>query len=38
MLEEIVHTISISPQIEKIILVTKEEKAIELEKNSMQKS
>ena len=32
MLEEIVHTISISPQIEKIILVTKEEKAIEIGK------
>ncbi|WP_299293811.1 2-phospho-L-lactate guanylyltransferase [Nitrosopumilus sp.] len=33
MLEEIVQTISISPQIEKIILVTKEEKAIEIGKN-----
>ncbi len=32
MLEEILHTISISPQIEKIILVTKEEKAIEIGK------
>ena len=32
MLEEIVHTISISPQIEKIILVTKEEKAKEIGK------
>jgi 2-phospho-L-lactate guanylyltransferase len=28
MLEEILHTISISPQIEKIVIVTKEEKAI----------
>ncbi|MFQ5782036.1 MAG: 2-phospho-L-lactate guanylyltransferase [Nitrosopumilus sp.] len=32
MLEEILHTISISPQIEKIILVTKEEKAIKIGK------
>jgi len=32
MLEEILHTISISPQIEKIILVTKEKKAIEIGK------
>ena len=32
MLEEIIHTISISPQIEKIIIVTKEEKAIEIGK------
>ena len=32
MLDEIVHTISISPQIEKIILVTKEEKAKEIGK------
>ncbi len=32
MLEEILHIISISPQIEKIILVTKEEKAIEIGK------
>lgn len=32
MLEEILHTLSISPQIEKIILVTKEEKAIEIGK------
>ena len=32
MLEEIVHTISISPQISKIIIVTKEEKAIEIGK------
>jgi 2-phospho-L-lactate guanylyltransferase len=32
MLEEILHTISISPQIEKTILVTKEEKAIEIGK------
>ena len=32
MLEEILHTISISPQIEKIIIVTKEEKAIEIGK------
>ena len=32
MLEEILHTISIYPQIEKIILVTKEEKAIEIGK------
>jgi 2-phospho-L-lactate guanylyltransferase len=30
MLEEILHTISISPQIEKIIMVTKEKKAIEI--------
>ena len=30
MLEEILHTISISPQIEKIIIVTKEKKAIEI--------
>ena len=30
MLEEILHTISISPQIEKIVLVTKEKKAIEI--------
>lgn len=32
MLEEILHTISISPQIEKSIIVTKEEKAIEIGK------
>ena len=32
MLEEILHTISISPQIERIIMVTKEEKAIEIGK------
>jgi len=32
MLEEILHTISISPRIEKIIIVTKEEKAIEIGK------
>jgi 2-phospho-L-lactate guanylyltransferase len=32
MLEEILYTISISPQIEKIIIVTKEEKAIEIAK------
>ncbi len=32
MLEEILHTVSISTQIEKIILVTKEEKAIEIGK------
>ncbi len=32
MLEEILQTISISPQIEKIIMVTKEEKAIEIGK------
>jgi 2-phospho-L-lactate guanylyltransferase len=32
MLEEILHTLSISPQIEKIVIVTKEEKAIELGK------
>ena len=32
MLEEILHTISISPQIEKIIIVTKEKKAIEIGK------
>ena len=32
MLEEILHIISISPQIEKTILVTKEEKAIEIGK------
>jgi len=32
MLEEILHIISISPQIEKIIMVTKEEKAIEIGK------
>ena len=32
MLEEILQTLSISPQIEKIILVTKEEKAIEIGK------
>jgi len=30
MLEEILHTISISPQIEKIVIVTKEEKAIKI--------
>ena len=30
MLEEILHTISISPQIEKIIMVTKEEKAMDI--------
>ena len=32
MLEEVLHTISISPQIEKTILVTKEKKAIEIGK------
>jgi len=32
MLEEILHVISISPQIEKIIIVTKEEKAIAIGK------
>ena len=32
MLEEILHTVSISPQIEKTIIVTKEEKAIEIGK------
>ena len=32
MLEEILHTLSISPQIEKTVLVTKEEKAIEIGK------
>lgn len=32
MLEEILHTVSISPQIEKIIIVTKDEKAIEIGK------
>jgi 2-phospho-L-lactate guanylyltransferase len=32
MLEEILHILSISPQIEKIVIVTKEEKAIELGK------
>ena len=32
MLEEILYTVSISPQIEKIIMVTKEEKAIEIGK------
>ena len=32
MLEEILHTMSISPQIEKTIIVTKEEKAIEIGK------
>ncbi|MBL7002023.1 MAG: 2-phospho-L-lactate guanylyltransferase [Nitrosopumilus sp.] len=32
MLEEILHTVSISPQIEKIIIITKEEKAIEIGK------
>ena len=32
MLEEILYTISISPQIEKIIIVTKEKKAIEIGK------
>jgi 2-phospho-L-lactate guanylyltransferase len=32
MLEEILHILSISPQIEKIVIVTKEEKAIELSK------
>ncbi|NNM36056.1 MAG: 2-phospho-L-lactate guanylyltransferase [Nitrosopumilus sp.] len=32
MLEEILHTLSISPQIEKIVMVTKEEKAIEIGK------
>ena len=32
MLEEILHTLSISPQIEKTVIVTKEEKAIELGK------
>lgn len=30
MLEEIMHTVSISPQIDKVILVTKEQKAIEI--------
>ena len=32
MLEEILHILSISPQIEKTVLVTKEEKAIEIGK------
>ena len=32
MLEEILQTLSISPQIEKIVMVTKEEKAIEIGK------
>lgn len=32
MLDEIIHTLSISPQIEKIIIVTKEEKAIKIGK------
>ena len=32
MLEEILHTLSISPQIEKIVMITKEEKAIEIGK------
>ncbi len=32
MLEEILHTLSISPQIEKTIIVTKEEKALEIGK------
>ncbi len=32
MLEEILHTLSISPQIEKIVMVTKEKKAIEIGK------
>ena len=32
MLEEILHVLSISPQIEKIVVVTKEEKALELAK------
>ena len=32
MLEEILHTLSISPQIEKTVLITKEEKAIEIGK------
>ena len=32
MLEEILHTISISPQIEKIIMITREKKAIEIGK------
>ncbi|HSB83093.1 MAG TPA: 2-phospho-L-lactate guanylyltransferase [Nitrosarchaeum sp.] len=32
MLEEIIHTLSISPQIDKIVIVTKEEKAIEIGK------
>ena len=32
MLEEILHTLSISPQIEKTVMVTKEEKAIEIGK------
>ena len=32
MLEEILHTLSISPQIEKTIMVTKEEKAVEIGK------
>ncbi len=30
MLEEVLHTLSISPQIEKIVMVTREEKAIEI--------
>ena len=32
MLEEILHTLSISPQIEKIVMITKEERAIEIGK------
>jgi len=32
MLEELIHTLSISPQIEKIVIVTKEEKAVEIGK------
>jgi len=32
MLEEILHTISISPQIEKIVMVTREQKAVEIGK------
>lgn len=32
MLEEILHTVSISPQLEKTVIVTKEEKAIEIAK------
>ena len=36
MLEEILQVLSISPKIEKIILITKEKKAIEIGKNSIQ--
>lgn len=32
MLEELIHTLSISPQIERIVIVTKEEKAVEIGK------